>query len=247
MRFFWAGDERTPEPSYYSYTAPEPADLTERPLATGDAAWAATWPTGSLALLPYDAGRTAANPAQARAGLPPERIRGLHGRGRLGPHRPGRLDGLGRDDPDRAVAALHALGAATGIGEPDLKEDDLVAVELAIGARRPDNPNVSCQARTWLWTPGPAATSRPARSRRPRNGRPRSRPPPAVGRRDHRPRPARALVEAARPPPPAASPRVADIEVVVLDRLGSLREDVAGVELGVHAMPREAPLVVAIT
>ena len=46
MRFFWAGDERTPEPSYYSYTAPEPADLTERPLATGDAAWVRTWPDG---------------------------------------------------------------------------------------------------------------------------------------------------------------------------------------------------------
>jgi hypothetical protein len=29
---FWAGDERIPEPSYYSYTAPEPADLTEQPL-----------------------------------------------------------------------------------------------------------------------------------------------------------------------------------------------------------------------
>ena len=48
---FWAGDERMPEPSYYSYAAPEPAGLTERPLASDDAAWV-SWPTGSLALLP---------------------------------------------------------------------------------------------------------------------------------------------------------------------------------------------------
>ena len=61
---FWAGDERIPEPSYYSYTAPEPADLTERPLAPDGAAWA-SGPTGSLALLPYDAVRTAADPTAA--------------------------------------------------------------------------------------------------------------------------------------------------------------------------------------
>ncbi len=52
------------EPTYYSYTAPEPAGLTERPLASGAAAWV-SWPTGSLALLPYEAVRTAPDPAEA--------------------------------------------------------------------------------------------------------------------------------------------------------------------------------------
>ena len=58
---FWAGDARIPEPSYYSYTAPEPADLTERPLVPDGANWT-SGPTGSLALLSYDAVRTAADP-----------------------------------------------------------------------------------------------------------------------------------------------------------------------------------------
>ena len=61
---FWAGDERTPEPSYYSYAAPEPARLTEHPLASLGAAWMSL-PTGSLARLPYDAVRTAPDPAAA--------------------------------------------------------------------------------------------------------------------------------------------------------------------------------------
>jgi len=61
---FWAGDEQTPEPSYYSYAAPEPAGLTEQPLGSGAAVWVSR-PTGSLALLPYDAVRTAADPAAA--------------------------------------------------------------------------------------------------------------------------------------------------------------------------------------
>jgi hypothetical protein len=61
---FWAGDERVLEPTYYSYTAPEPAGLTEQPLASGGASWV-SWPTGSLALLPYEAVRTAPDPAEA--------------------------------------------------------------------------------------------------------------------------------------------------------------------------------------
>ena len=36
---FWAGDDRVPAPAFYSYTAPEPADLTEQPLAPPAAAW----------------------------------------------------------------------------------------------------------------------------------------------------------------------------------------------------------------
>jgi hypothetical protein len=62
---FWAGDHRIPAPAFYSYTAPEPAGLTERPLEPAGAAWQ-TGPTGSLALLMYDDVRAASDP---RAGV----------------------------------------------------------------------------------------------------------------------------------------------------------------------------------
>jgi hypothetical protein len=58
---FWAGDENVREASYYSYTAPEPAGLREHPLRPAAASWIEQG-SGSLALLPYDAVRTAANP-----------------------------------------------------------------------------------------------------------------------------------------------------------------------------------------
>jgi hypothetical protein len=61
---FWAGDQQTREPSYYSYTAPEPPGLRRRPLEPGDARWADRG-NGSLALLPYDAVRTAPDPRVA--------------------------------------------------------------------------------------------------------------------------------------------------------------------------------------
>jgi hypothetical protein len=54
---FWAGDRNVREPSYYSYTAPEPPGLRDRPLRPDAAAW-----TDSLALLPYEAVRTAEDP-----------------------------------------------------------------------------------------------------------------------------------------------------------------------------------------
>jgi hypothetical protein len=56
----WAGDATVPEPTYYSYAAPEPAGLRDRPLAPG-----ATWieyGTGSLAVLPYETVRRAPDP-----------------------------------------------------------------------------------------------------------------------------------------------------------------------------------------
>ena len=59
---FWAGDRDTSFPAYYSYTAPEPAGLRDQPLRP---AGAATWVEqrgGSLALLPYDDVRAAADP-----------------------------------------------------------------------------------------------------------------------------------------------------------------------------------------
>ncbi len=58
---FWAGDQNVREPTYYSYTAPEPAGLRDRPLAPPEAFWADQG-GGSLARLRYDAVRTAADP-----------------------------------------------------------------------------------------------------------------------------------------------------------------------------------------
>jgi len=59
---FWPGDDRrTPYPAFYSYTAPEPSGLREQPLGPAAAAWQDTG-NGSLAVLPYDDVRTAADP-----------------------------------------------------------------------------------------------------------------------------------------------------------------------------------------
>ena len=58
---FWAGDDSVPEPTYYSYTAPEPAGLREQPLAAGQ--WIDSG-TGCLAVLPYEAVRTARDPRE---------------------------------------------------------------------------------------------------------------------------------------------------------------------------------------
>ena len=58
---FWAGDQRVREPTYYSYTAPEPKQLREQPLAPAAARWLEQ-DGGSLAVLPYDAVRTATDP-----------------------------------------------------------------------------------------------------------------------------------------------------------------------------------------
>jgi len=61
---FWAGDDKVREPSYYSYTAPEPPNLRQQPLQPHEASWADQG-SSSLALLPYEAVRTAANPRMA--------------------------------------------------------------------------------------------------------------------------------------------------------------------------------------
>jgi uncharacterized protein DUF5996 len=58
---FWAGDERIPEPTYYSYTAPEPEGLRGQPLRPEGARWAESG-GGSLAVLDYEAVRTANDP-----------------------------------------------------------------------------------------------------------------------------------------------------------------------------------------
>lgn len=60
---FWPGDDRrTPFPAFYSYTAPEPEGLADRPLEPAAAAWHDTG-SGSLGVLPYDAVRESADPA----------------------------------------------------------------------------------------------------------------------------------------------------------------------------------------
>ena len=58
---FWAGDDNVREPSFYSYTAPEPPGLREQPLHPETARWL-EGPTGSLALLSYDEVRRAPEP-----------------------------------------------------------------------------------------------------------------------------------------------------------------------------------------
>jgi Family of unknown function (DUF5996) len=58
---FWAGDRNVREPSYYSYTAPEPAGLRSAPLQPEGAVWVEQG-AGSLALLPYEVVRTVADP-----------------------------------------------------------------------------------------------------------------------------------------------------------------------------------------
>ncbi|WP_086561991.1 DUF5996 family protein [Streptomyces africanus] len=61
---FWFGDDEFPEPAFYSYTAPEPPGLPERPLAPQSADWVARR-GGHLAVLRYDAARAEAAPRAA--------------------------------------------------------------------------------------------------------------------------------------------------------------------------------------
>jgi hypothetical protein len=58
---FWPGDDKTPAPTYYTYTAPEPADLTKFALQPSPAAW---YPQGAghLGALPYDTVRESDDP-----------------------------------------------------------------------------------------------------------------------------------------------------------------------------------------
>jgi hypothetical protein len=61
---FWAGDQNIREPTYYSYTLPEPPGLRDRRLSPAQASWADQG-TGSLARLPYESVRSADDPRQA--------------------------------------------------------------------------------------------------------------------------------------------------------------------------------------
>jgi hypothetical protein len=59
---FWTGDDHNHFPAYYAYAAPEPPALRDRPLRPAAARWL-DQRGGSLALLPYEDVRTAADPA----------------------------------------------------------------------------------------------------------------------------------------------------------------------------------------
>jgi hypothetical protein len=61
---FWAGDDKVREPSYYSYTAPEPPGLRQHLLHPSEAFWAELG-NSSLARLPYEAVQRAADPRAA--------------------------------------------------------------------------------------------------------------------------------------------------------------------------------------
>jgi len=61
---FWAGDQNVREPSYYSYTAPERPGLREQRLHPEQAFWAEQG-SSSMAMLPYEAVRTVADPRAA--------------------------------------------------------------------------------------------------------------------------------------------------------------------------------------
>jgi len=56
---FWAGDQKVREPTFYSYTAPEPPGLRKRPLRPDDAHWVGE--RSAMALLPYESVRTASD------------------------------------------------------------------------------------------------------------------------------------------------------------------------------------------
>jgi hypothetical protein len=56
---FWPGDDTLGDAAYYSYTAPEPLGLRDQPLPIGS--WIESG-AGSLAVLPYEAVRTALEP-----------------------------------------------------------------------------------------------------------------------------------------------------------------------------------------
>jgi hypothetical protein len=61
---YWPGDPEVRFPAYYSYTAPEPEGLADRPLAP-EGAWWQELPTSHMALLRYDDVRGAVDPREA--------------------------------------------------------------------------------------------------------------------------------------------------------------------------------------
>jgi hypothetical protein len=65
---FWPGDPTFRQPAFYSYTAPEPPGLSSERLEPADAWWQPR-NGSSLAVLPYDAVRTASEPGAVVLGF----------------------------------------------------------------------------------------------------------------------------------------------------------------------------------
>ncbi|HEX2054098.1 MAG TPA: DUF5996 family protein, partial [Actinomycetota bacterium] len=63
---FWPGDDKVPNASFYSYTAPAPPGLTDQPLSTPAAFWNKE---AGTAYLPYDDVRKADNPDETLLGF----------------------------------------------------------------------------------------------------------------------------------------------------------------------------------
>lgn len=61
---FWFGDDKVPEPTFYSYTAPEPEGLARRPLRPAGAHWVESGSAHS-AYYAYDEARRTGNPVEA--------------------------------------------------------------------------------------------------------------------------------------------------------------------------------------
>lgn len=59
---FWAGDDNVPAPAFYSYTAPEPANLTKEKLKPEAALW--NTDKGAMAILMYEDVRNADSPRE---------------------------------------------------------------------------------------------------------------------------------------------------------------------------------------
>jgi hypothetical protein len=57
---FWAGDQKVREPTYYSYTFPEPPGLRAKELRPDDARWVGE--RSAMAHLPYESVRTVPDP-----------------------------------------------------------------------------------------------------------------------------------------------------------------------------------------
>jgi hypothetical protein len=57
---FWAGDDNVPAPAFYSYTAPEPENLPNKPLKPDSAGW--NTDNGAMAILMYDDVRNSEDP-----------------------------------------------------------------------------------------------------------------------------------------------------------------------------------------
>ena len=115
---FWAGDDNVREPTYYSYTAPEPDGLRDTQLHPEDALWVEQG-SGSLALLRYDAVRTAADPTRDAARVPRERVSGGRGPRRLGRTRPQLVVVPERPGAQRAAGGLTGSSSATRMARRD--------------------------------------------------------------------------------------------------------------------------------